>query len=113
MQELTSEGMLLSAFVPIILILSIKDEDKKRRFMQGEGSILRELFENITALFQMACLFGENQGEGLEKNFKIGFAKIKAVYDYAFGIGEEQLYNVAIEIHDNFKEICIKLCNGF
>lgn len=107
------QGMVFSAFIPIISILSIKDENKKRRFMQGDSSILSDLFKNIPALYQLACRFGENQGEESEENFKIGYTKIKEVYDYAFGIGEKHWYNGAIEINDNFKEIFIKLCNGF
>lgn len=107
------QGMVLSAFVPIIVMLSIKDESKKRRFMQGDSSILDELFENVPALYQMTCRFGKNQGEESEENFNIGYAKIKEVYDYAFGMGEKRWYKCAIEINDNFKEICIKLCNGF
>lgn len=108
-----SQGMVLSAFVPIIAILSIKDEGKKRRFLQGDSSILSDLFENVPALYQMACRFGENQGEESEENFHIGYTKIKEVYDYAFGMGEKRWFNGAIEINNNFKEICIKLYNGF
>jgi len=107
------QGMVLSAFVPIIVILSIKDEGQKRKFMQGDSSILNDLFKNVPALYQLACRFGENQGEESEENFKIGYAKIKEVYDYAFGIEEKRWYNGAIDINNNFKEICIKLCNGF
>lgn len=107
------QGKIFSAFIPIIAILSIKDENKKRRFMQGDSSILSELFENVPALYQMTCRFGEKQGEVSEENFNIGYTKIKEVYDYAFGMGEKRWYNGAIEINDNFKEICIKLCNGF
>ena len=84
------QGMVLSAFVPIIVILSIKDEGQKRKFMQGDSSILNDLFKNVPALYQLACRFGENQGEESEENFKIGYAKIKEVYDYAFGIEEKR-----------------------
>lgn len=107
------QGMVLSAFIPIIAILSIKDESKKRRFMQGDSGILSDLFENVPALYQMTCRFGENKGEESEENFKIGYTKIKEVYDYTFGIGEKRWYKGAIEINNNLKEICIKLCNGF
>lgn len=65
------QGMVLSAFVPIISILSIKDEGKKRRFMQGDSSILSDLVKNVPALYQLACRFGENQGEESEENFKM------------------------------------------
>lgn len=112
-RDRNGQGMVLSAFVPIIAILSIKDESKKRGFMQGDSNILSELFENIPALYQMTCLFGENQGKESEENFKIGYTKIKEVYDYAFGMGEKRWYDGAIEINNNFKAICIKLCNGF
>lgn len=112
-RDRNGQGMVFSAFIPIIAILTIKDEDKKRRFMQGDSSILSDLFENIPALYQLACRFGENQGEESEENFKIGYTKIKEVYDYAFGIGKKRCYKGVIEISDNFKEICIKLCNGF
>lgn len=112
-RDRNGQGMVFSAFIPIIAILAIKDEDKKRRFMQGDSSILSNLFENIPALYQLACRFGEDQGEESEENFKIGYTKIKEVYDYAFGIGEKRWYNGSIEINDNFREIFIKLCNGF
>lgn len=106
------EKIVLSAFVSIITILNIKDEIKKRKFLQGDSSVLDELFQNIQMLHRMACRFGENQGEELEENFNIGYAKIKEVYDYAFGIGEKRWYKGAIEVSDNFKEICLRICSG-
>lgn len=106
------QGLALSAFVPIISVLNIRDENKKRKFMQGDSTILEELFNNIPALYKMACRFGNTNSES-EENFKIGYEKIKEVYDYAFGIGEKRWYDGAIEISDTFKDICIGLCNGF
>lgn len=105
------QGLVLSAFVPIIAVLNIRDESKKRKFMQGDSTILEELFNNIPALYKMACIFGA--GSDTKIDFGIGYGKIKEVYDYIFGIGEKRWYDGAIEISDNFKGICIGLCNGF
>lgn len=106
------EKIVLSAFVSIITILNIKDEIKKRKLLQGDSSVLDELFQNIQILHRMACRFGKLDGQESEENFKIGYAKIKEVYDYAFGIGEKRWYKGAIEISDNFKEICLRICSG-
>ena len=106
------EKIVLSAFVSIITILNIKDEIKKRKFLQGDSSVLDELFKNIQILHRMACKFGKLDGQESEENFEIGYTKIKEVYDYAFGIGEKRWYNGAIEISDNFKEICLRICSG-
>ncbi len=60
----------------------------------------------------MACKFGKLDGQESEENFEMGYAKIKEVFDYAFGIGEKRWYKGAIEISDNFKEICLRICSG-
>lgn len=106
------EKMILSAFVSIITILNIKDEVRKKKFLQGDSSILEVFFQNIPILHIMACKFGELDGKGSEENYKIGYAKIKEVYDYAFGIGEKPYYRLAIAISENFKEICLRICSG-
>ena len=108
----SGEKIVLSAFVSIITILNIKDETKKMRFLQGDSDVLDELFKSIPTLHRMACRFGKLDGQESEENFEIGYAKIKEVFDYAFGIGEKRWYKGAIEISDNFKEICLRICSG-
>lgn len=108
----SGEKIVLSAFVSIISILNIKDETKKMRFLQGDSGVLDELFKSIPTLYRMACKFGKLDGQESEENFEIGYAKIKEVFDYAFGIGEKRWYKGAIEISDNFKEICLRICSG-
>lgn len=109
----SGQGMLLSAFVPIVAVLSIKDEDKKSRFMRGDDSVLKELFEKVPILYRLACRFGQNRNDETIENYIEGYEKIKEVYDYAFGIGEKRWHRGAIEISDEFAQICIRLCNGF
>ena len=106
------EKIVLSAFVSIITILTIKDGIKREKFLQGDSSILDEFFQNIPMLYKMTCRFGELEGEESEKNFKIGYENIKKVYDYAFGIGETREYRGRIRISSNFKGICLRVCSG-
>lgn len=108
-----ANGLILSAFVPIIAVLTIRDENKKAKFIGGDSSILDELFNNIPALYQIACLFGEKNGEESEKNFQIGFKKICEVYNYMFGSSKEEWILPTKKISRDIKSICFKLCNGF
>lgn len=110
--DYSGEKIVLSAFVSIITILNIKDENKKRMFLQGDSSILDELYHNIPILYRMACRFGDLNGEESEENFKLGYQKIKEVYDYAFGIEKKRWYRGTIEINDDFKATCLRICSG-
>lgn len=108
-----SDKIIFSAFVPIIIILNIKDEEIKNKFLCGDDSVLDDLFQNIPSLYQMACKFGKiNKGLSKE-NFVEGYNKIKEFYNYSFGDKKGQLYRGVLNISDNFKEMCIKICNGF
>jgi hypothetical protein len=84
---------------------------KKIKFMNGDSSILKQLFETGPALHQMACLFGKENGTQEEKN-KIGYEKIKEVYDYTFGNDKRKWYKGSIRIDNNLNSLCIKLCSG-
>lgn len=108
-----AEGLILSAFVPIIAVLAIRDENKKGKFLSGDSIILDELFHNILALYRIACLFGEGKGEESEGNFQIGYKKIYEVYNYVFGASKKEWILQAMKISEDIKAICIKLCNGF
>ena len=48
----TGEGCVLSAFVPIILILDIVNEDERISFLRGESNVLSKLFENVPAFIR-------------------------------------------------------------
>ena len=62
----------------------------------------------------MACQFAEF-GNNSEENFKTGYEKIKEVYEHTFNINIDgkRYYKGRIRIHNNFKEKCLKICNGF
>ena len=63
----SGQGVLLSAFIPIIAVLSIKDEDKKSRFMRGDGSSRSKTYRLRTYLhgrFFMLCYMYIDTGAG-------------------------------------------------
>lgn len=107
-------GFMFSAFIPIIAILGIKDENEKRKFLNGEGDMLTELFENVPALRELASRFGEERGKQKddEEKFQMGFEKIKEAYDYSFGTKEMKWHEGIIEVDENFKELCLRICSG-
>lgn len=108
--DYTAQGCMISIFVPIMQILDIVNQEQKRKFMQGDGDILKELFDNVSSLHKMATKFGKDRQDTIE-NYEIGYEAIKKVYDYTFGNCEECDY--AMNIPADLKNICIRVCNGF
>ena len=87
----------------------------QRMFLNGESDILAELFANVPALRELACRFGEKVGRQKEdeEKFQMGFEKIKEAYDYSFGTKEMKWHEGIIEVNENFKELCLRICSGF
>lgn len=83
------DKIVLSAFVPIIIILNIKDEEIKNKFLCGDESVLNVLFQKIPSLYQMTCKFGKIDKGLTEENFQAGYKKIKEFYEYSFGNKKE------------------------
>ena len=108
--DYSAQGCMISIFVPIIQLLDIVSQEQKRKFMQGEGEILIELFDNIPVLHRMACRFGDSRLDDAE-SFCEGVEKIKNVYDWSFGKRKD--YDGTMEISNDLKEVCIRVCNGF
>lgn len=109
----TTDGCCLSLFVPLILILEIKDQNEKIKFLNGDSNLLEKISEEIEAIHYMICKFGGSGNDESEK-FDIGFNKIRAVYDCVFKNKEEKtFYELGMDVSLNLKQTCIKLCNGF
>lgn len=109
----STQGLILSAFVPIILILDIVNEQEKEEFLNGKNDILSKLFKDVHALYKLACRFSGASGDESAESYKIGFSMIKEVYDYAFGVINKEYYIGNLDISNDIKAICIKICNGF
>ena len=103
------QGRMLSIFVPIILVLDIVSQPKKSEFMEGKGNTFKELCENIPSLKNMICDFAGDRRMN-EENYQKGFEKIYRIYECTFGTNK--MYDGELDISRDFKEICIKVCNG-
>lgn len=103
------QGCLFSIFVPIIQILDMVKQEKKKEFMEGQGTIFKELCENVPSIYRMICRFGNN-GSTDEENYRVGFDKIYKVYEYTFG--KNKTYDGSLDITRDLKDICIRVCNG-
>ena len=111
--DLSLNGWCLSLFVPLIIILDIKDQNEKVRFLNGESNILETLCKEIKAIHFMLCRL-DGSGNDENEKFDIGFEKIMAVYNYTFKeLGREAFYKLNMEIRVDLKKICMKICNGF
>lgn len=104
-----AQGCMLSAFVPIIQVLDIVNQEKKSEFIHGKGEIFKELCVNVPSLHRMVCKFGDNNSND-EENYKIGFEKIFKVYECTFG--KNKMYDGPLDISRDLKDICIRVCNG-
>ena len=106
--DISQTGLCLSLFVPLIIILDIKNQSEKTRFLDGESNILETLCKEIH--FMLCRLDGSGNDEN--EKFDIGFEKIIEVYNYAFKeLGREAYYKLNMEIRVDLKEICMKICN--
>lgn len=111
--DLSLNGWCLSLFVPLIIILDIKDQNEKVRFLDGESNLLESLSKEIEAIRFMLCRL-DGSGNDENEKFDIGFERIKAIYNYTFKeLGREAYYKLNMEIRVDLKKICMKICNGF
>ena len=108
--DYTAQGCMLSVFVPIIQVLDIVSQSEKRKFMQGDDTVLWELFNNISSLNKLACRFGKTQLKTSE-SFNEGFEEIKNLYEWIFGNKKD--YIGRLDVSADLKNVCIKVCNGF
>lgn len=98
----TYSGIYLSLFVPIAIILDMVDVEERVKFIKGESKILDKI-RKLPVIRQFFDRFRTN-----------GFSQIKAIYEFSFGEGEEEiLKNVGLSVEEigyNIKQDCLKRC---
>lgn len=102
-------GICASMFVPLIVILDMKDVEEKRRFINGESDVL-EKFEDLEEVSKLYKDLGWLEKE--ENQWMDGKKKVEAVYQYAFRNDVSALKSAGLEINQlerHLKEMCIKL----
>ena len=77
----TISGICASIFVPLIVILDMKDVEEKIRFINGESDILEKI-EDLTDVSNIYKSLGWQAEE--ESRWMDGKKKVEAVYRYAF-----------------------------
>lgn len=103
------KGLCASIFVPLIVILDMKDSEEKVRFNNGESKILEQI-KDISAIKYLCGSLGWR--EALEERNEKGYAILEAVYQFAFHNVPDALNKVDLAISDigrDFKDQCIKL----
>lgn len=103
-------GVLLSLFVPVILILDIVKQQQLSDFFNGNENILNELINHIPSMQKLVIKFGytgKNDKEKLER----GREKILHLYNHFWGKKDEEYFDGEFGVPHNFKEICMGICN--
>ncbi len=111
--DLKTQGVCLSLFIPLIVILDITNQQEKTKFINGSSDILQKLSKEIPAIYDTVCRFGKSSQDESER-FTTGFSKIQAVYEYAFkGTEEDGAYSRwELDINSNIKSVCMKACSN-
>ena len=100
------EGTVASLFVPIIIILDMKNIEEKRRFINGESDFLK-IMKMIPAGKNLYKHFVNDSSElSEEEKIEKGYARFKMVYDFLFADEEDR----ELEINRNFKEKIRECC---
>ena len=105
----TISGICASIFVPLIVILDMKDVEEKIRFINGESDILEKI-EDLTDVSNIYKSLGWQAEE--ESRWMDGKKKVEAVYRYAFQNKGDLLKPADLSISQlerNLKEMFIKL----
>ena len=101
------EGTIASLFVPIIIILDMKNIEEKRRFINGESDFLK-IMKMIPAGKNLYKHFVNDSSElSEEEKIEKGYARFKMVYDFLFADAEKDR---ELEINRNFKEKILECC---
>lgn len=107
----------LTLFVPILIILDMKNQDDKERFLRGDVEVFEKYCTRLQSIKNHICRMQKTayRNEDDTEHFKDCYEKVKSVYEVVFGDADEnKLYQEhKLEISSNLRELCMKLCNGF
>lgn len=110
--DYSREGTIASLFVPLLIILDMKNIEEKRKFLNGESRYLeimkmttegRNLYENFYNPYKEL-----EQEERMEN----GYERFKVAYNFLFGNAEkEEVSEARLEIDRSLKEKIIECCS--
>lgn len=99
----------LLLFVPIIMILDLKDENEKTRFINGDSSILEKLSNEIYIVKDIIMV---SAGYRSDEEYQTRFERFQKSYEYAFNGKDPGDDSIRSGIRSNFKSLCIRLSNS-
>ena len=109
----SARGCCLSLFIPLIIVLDLKDENGKVKFLNGESDIVERLANQIPAIQDMMRRFCGNTSNEPSEMFGKGLSKFVATYKYAFNGDNNEFYNEhVLRCGTGMRRLCIQLING-
>ena len=109
----SARGCCLSLFIPLIIVLDLKDENGKVKFLNGESDIVERLANQIPAIQDMMRRFCGNTSNEPSEMFGKGLSKFVATYKYAFNGDNNEFYNEhVLRCGTGMRRLCIQLIHG-
>lgn len=105
----SSEGICISLFVPIIIILDMKNMEEKRKFLDGNSKFLEivKMLPEGQYLYKRFASSECGENNGLENGCK----RFKVAYKFLFGdAGISELTAIGLNISRSCKEKIISYC---
>ena len=102
-----ADGIFLSVFIAVLVILDMIDVNEKKKFLDGTSDYIERVLSEIDEYKQFVRLVSENDNLCSD-----GSDLVREVYDYTFG-GNSDMDFEKVEISKELKVLCIRACNGF
>lgn len=108
-----ADGIFLSIFIPVIVMLDMIDVNEKKKFLDGTSDFIRQVLPKIDEYKQFVQLMFGNENKVIPHNEGLnGSDLVQEVYDYTFGGNIDADFEKA-DISRELKVLCIRACNGF
>lgn len=102
-------GQCMSLFIPVMLILSLRDETERKKFIDGNSDILHNLIVDIPQIKKLVEAIGANKENAFESGEKI----IIDCYKFIFKEDENVDSYVLYELNRDQKNLYLQLCSNF
>lgn len=103
----------LMLFVPIYCVLDIIDNEKKKRFISGNGfDIIEELVMDSDEIRRYTLRL-TNIPEDNTENYRASMEELKKIYEFGFSDDRSRgYYSGGLDIRTDLGKECLKICNS-
>ena len=109
------QGIIMSLFLPIILILDMVDQNKLQSFLSADIEIFERYYNEIESIARLIERYNDKTTTSGEINKDSGFQKIKQLFLIAFGSRRDGIAYKGTYLGvypERIYEECIKICNA-